>query len=89
MQHHDFTPENLETLRQVFELGPTGKFPDDKIAVNDQGEARFSVSVFNGRVVLVFGKPVATIGFSVKAARALSRLLVQLANEAAALARKK
>ena len=89
MQHHDFTDENIDTLRKVFELGPTGQFPDDKIAVNDQGEARFNVSVLNGRVVLVFGKPVSTIGFSVKAARNLSRLLTQRANEAAALARKK
>jgi len=89
MQHHDFTTENLDTLRKMFELGPTGKFPDDKIAVNDQGEARFSVAVLNGRVIVIFGKPVSTIGFSVKAARKFSRLLTQRANEAAALARKK
>jgi len=89
MEHHDFIPLNQETLRQVFSLGPTGEFPDDKIDTNDKGELKFSVGLQQGRVVLNFGKPVTLIGFNVKSARRLSKLLAQRANEAAALARKK
>jgi hypothetical protein len=89
MQQPDFTDENLDILRKVFDPGSPGQFPDDKISVNDQGKARFTVSALNGRVVLAFDKPVSTAGFSVKAARNLSQLLAQRANEAAALARKK
>ena len=89
MRPRDFTEENLETLRQALGPDQTAQFPDDKIVVNDQGKARFSVSTLNGRIVVAFDKPVSAVGFSVKAARSLSRLLAQRANEAAAQARKK
>lgn len=89
MQTQDFTDQNLETLRQALDPDQVAQFPDDKIAVNDQGKARFGVSVLNGRVVLAFDKPVSAIGFSVKAARSLGQQLAQRANEAAAQARKK
>jgi len=89
MRNRDFTDENFDTLRKVFDLGQPGQFPDDQIAINDQGEARYNVTAQNGRVVLVFPKPISIAGLSVKAARSLSRLLAQRANEAAAQARKK
>lgn len=89
MHTKDYTDENLETLRQAFPPDQAGQFPVDKIAVNDQGKARFNVSVLNGRVMVAFDKPVSAIGFSVKAARSLIRQLTQCANDAAALARKK
>lgn len=79
MQQSNSINESLDEFRKALKLGPTA----------NQSKSHYSVFVLNGRVVLDLGRPVQTLGFNVKEARSLSRLLAQRANEAAALARKK
>lgn len=46
------------------ELGPTGHFPDGKLADNDEGGIQFGITTIGGRVVIDFGKPIRTIGLT-------------------------
>ena len=58
------------------EIGPTGKFPDGKMAKHDEGEIAFSVGARDGKVVLDFGASVAWIGMDPGQAVALAQTLI-------------
>jgi hypothetical protein len=62
-----------EKLRQEFEaihnslgLGATGQYPNGKLAPHDEGEFRYAIAadVANQRVLIDFGKPMRSIGFT-------------------------
>ena len=62
-------------------LGATGKFPQGKLIEKDEGELRFKVGAYEGKVVLDFGKPVAWIGMDPNMAIQLGETLMRRANE--------
>jgi hypothetical protein len=61
-------------------LGATGRFPDGKLTVNDEGELALQIGALKGRVVMEFGKPIASLGLTPEQARDLARLLRLWAN---------
>ena len=66
----------LEKAGQVDEtLGPTGDFPAGRLVPHDEGGLMFGVTVFQGRVILDFGKPIRSIGFTRDDALDLARIL--------------
>lgn len=78
VQSPDKRKELLEALkREQVEsvLGPTKEFPHGKIVPHDEGGLIFGVTVFNGRVIFDFGKPVRSIGFTREGALELADLI--------------
>lgn len=69
---------NMEKLAQ--QLGATGKFPEGKLTDNDEGELAFAVTAYHGKVVVNFGKPIASLGMSPEQARGFALLLRKNAN---------
>lgn len=65
--------EKIKSLEE--ELGPTGGYPDGKIVPHDEGGLMFGVTVFSGRVVFDFGKPIRSIGFTREGALELAELI--------------
>ena len=63
-------------------FGPTGKFPDGKLTEHDEGEIQFGVTTLKGKVVLNFGKPIASLGMDATQTRSLARLLLRYASKA-------
>ena len=61
--------------------GPTGKFPEGKLNVHDEGEFEFAVGHDEGNVILDFGKPVVWLGMGPSLARQLAGLLTRHADE--------
>jgi len=82
MHHESETSEEMKQLLQELELGPTGRFPEGKLTGNDEGEIRFGVTVYKGKVVVNFGKPVASLGMLPEQARVLARTLQRRAKQA-------
>lgn len=68
-----------ETKSEVKDLGPTGQYPDGKIASNDEGGLAFAGSILHGRIILDFGKPVHSIGFTKEEAIDLANYLYEKA----------
>lgn len=66
----------------VLELGATGRFPDGQLTPHDEGEIRLAVAVFRGRVIVNFGKPVASLGLTAEQSRSLARVLLRYASKA-------
>lgn len=60
-------------------LGPTGEHPAGRIVPHDEGGLMFGVTVFNGRVIFDFGKPIRSIGFTREGALELAELIKQRA----------
>lgn len=86
--HHE--EELSEEMKAAFEahkaqimqqLGATGNYPDGKLTSNDEGEIAFAVGVYHGKVVVNFGKPIASLGMTPKQARDFALLLRKRANE--------
>lgn len=72
--------------KQVQEaLGPTGDFPHGKIVPHDEGGLIFGVTVFNGRVIFDFGKPIRSIGFTREGALELAELIKRRAEQCPAI----
>lgn len=67
-------PKN-ELDEQGIELGATGTYPDGKIASNDEGALAIGIAIVNERIIIDFGKPVHTIGFTKVEAVALANYL--------------
>lgn len=67
------------------ELGPTNDFPHGKIVPHDEGGLMFGVTVFNGRVIFDFGKPIRSIGFTREGALELAELIKQRALQCPAI----
>lgn len=70
-----------DRLKNPNDLGPTGKFPDGKIADNDEGEIKIGITTMNEKVVLEFGKPIYTVGFTADQAISIASVLVKRAME--------
>lgn len=68
-----------EEKNLVETLGPTKDFPDGKIVPHDEGGLMFGVTIFNGRVILDFGKPIRSIGFTREGALELAQLITKRA----------
>lgn len=66
-------------------LGPTGDFPHGRIVPHDEGGLMFGVTVFNGRVIFDFGKPIRSIGFTREGALELAELIRQRAEQCPAI----
>lgn len=60
-------------------LGPTGDFPAGKVAPHDEGGLMMGITNFNGRVVIDFGKPVRSLGFTRTDALNLAKTLIERA----------
>lgn len=56
-------------------LGPTGTHPAGRLVAHDEGGLMFGITVFNGRVIIDFGKPVRSIGFTRNDALELAKAL--------------
>lgn len=65
---------------EEFKLGPTGRFPGGKLTPNDEGEIKVGIGKLKGKVVVNFGKPIASLGFSVEQARDVALALRQQAD---------
>jgi hypothetical protein len=63
-------------------LGPTGDYPDGKLDESDDGALQMAITAEKGRVLVVFGKPIAWIGLEPKDAREMAVLLVKQAEVA-------
>ena len=63
------------------ELGPTGDHPAGRLVPHDEGGLIFGVTVFQGRVILDFGKPIRSIGFTRNDALELAEILRQRAKQ--------
>lgn len=90
--HHE--PETSDQVRRALEaarqiqadadrlgLGPTGRFPGGKLTANDEGEIRLAVGSLEGKVVLNFGTPIASLGMTPGQALSLGHSLVRQARE--------
>lgn len=73
MAHHwsnqfenQMSREDFEKLIQKDETQPgaTGNFPDGKLDPLDEGEIRLRMGILDGRLIIEFGKPIASIGFT-------------------------
>ena len=60
--------------------GPTGEFPDGKLTENDEGGLVMGLAVYKGKIVVNFGKPVASIGLDVENAKQLAKRIDLLAS---------
>lgn len=56
-------------------LGPTGDFPAGKLAPQDEGGLMMGITCFNGRLIIDFGKPVHSVGFTKKEALEFAKTL--------------
>src|SRR3954471_17830901 len=86
------TNEKAKLLRDVAQerqleetLGPTNAFPDGRLVPHDEGGLMFGVTVFNGRVIFDFGKPIRSIGFTREGALELAELIRQRAMQCPSL----
>lgn len=61
------------------QLGPTGSHPHGRLVPHDEGGLMFGVTVFQGRVIFDFGKPIRSIGFTREGALELAELIKQRA----------
>lgn len=87
MAHHWNESERAMSADEINKLfskspdepGATGKFPDGKIHPLDEGEIRIRIGVVEGRVVLDFGKPITSVGFTREQALQIGQGLIQKA----------
>jgi hypothetical protein len=84
--HHEneLSPEIQKLMQEMAErehFGATGKYPGGKLTSHDEGELAFGVTAYHGKVIVSFGKPVASLGMSPDEARRLALALRKRANE--------
>lgn len=73
---------NLEIQKKnPLDLGPTGTYPNGKIADNDEGAIQYGITTMNNRIVFDFGKPIITIGLTQKQAWEMAEVLTRRANQ--------
>ena len=63
------------------QLGATGQYPHGKLCPQDEGEIKIAIAADpKNQVVLIdFGKPVASIGFTPKEAHDIANMLIEKA----------
>jgi len=81
MHHDSQLNEEIATQFREAQLGPTGKFPAGHLTDTDEGEIVIGITSFKGKVVMNFGKPIVTLGFTAKQARQIANTLRQHANK--------
>ena len=71
----------LDAIAKVEGLGATGKYPQGKVSIEDEGELKMAVGMSPDRqkVILDFGKPVAWLGLDRETAESLGLLLLERA----------
>ena len=74
-------PMAEEALREGF--GATGKFPDGKLREEDEGEIKFGIAadLNSNRLIVNFGKSVASIGMTKEQAIGLAEMITKRAEE--------
>lgn len=65
--------------REQLGLGATGQYPNGKLCDQDEGEIKISIAadLKNGIVLIDFGKPAASIGFTPKQAHDIANMLIE------------
>lgn len=58
-------------------IGPTGKFPDEKLNEDDEGELAFGIIIKDNRLILFFNKPITWLGFTKEDTKNLIDILSQ------------
>lgn len=81
MHHSTVADTELVEHFKDQKLGPTGEFPGGHLTENDEGQIRIGVAVVKERVVMNFGTPIASLGFTAKQARDMANILRQYANK--------
>lgn len=87
MAHHWSDPQENQMSKDEFkklftkgdEPGATGKYPDGKLDPLDEGELQMRLGNIQGRIVIEFGKPITSIGFTKDEALALGQALIDRA----------
>jgi hypothetical protein len=64
----------------MFDIGPTGEFPEGKLGEHDDGEITIAVSSRSGNVIVEFGSLISWLGLSPAQARELGEALIRRAN---------
>lgn len=93
MSHHadELPPELAAQLSEMFneqvfktQFGATGKYPEGKLAKEDEGEIQFGVASDprRGLVHVDFGKPVQWLAMTAKQAADLGQMLNEKARDA-------
>lgn len=72
----------LDASAKSLNLGPTGEFPDGKIADHDEGEIRLAITNYSGRVIFNFGKQIKSLGMTPEQAEAIGYSLIENAAKA-------
>lgn len=75
----DLGIEKTETKSENKDLGATGTYPDGMLSSNDEGGLQFGATILHGRIVLDFGKPVHSVGFTKDEAVNLANYLFEKA----------
>ena len=65
----------VQQLKLDKQFGPTKTYPNGRVSLQDEGGLIFGITSFNGRVVIDFGKPIHSIGFTKSDALELARVL--------------
>lgn len=85
MSHHmnEMSADLRKYLNIPDDLGATGAFPRGQLCPEDEGEIRIAIAADprTGTVLIDFGKPIASIGFSAEQASDLADLLAAKALE--------
>jgi len=81
MSHHGDQPLSKDILEAPVP-GPTGEFPEGKLAPEDKGSLTFTIGAKNGKVIIDFGAPVSWIGFTADQAFEIAMELAKIAAEA-------
>lgn len=60
---NNFLHEQMKNMQEM--LGATNQFPDGKITPDDEGEIRFAMTVYDGKLIINFGKkPITWVGLT-------------------------
>lgn len=96
MAHHGANPES-EALSEFFsrgqrakasideimgKLGATGRFPEGKLASDDEGEIQIGIAQKDGKIILAFGKSIAWAGMTPEQAEEIGQLLIDHGRDA-------
>lgn len=68
------TQAKAEQLKN--ELGPTNTYPRGKMSPSDEGGLMMGITNWNGRVIIDFGKPVRSVGFTKQEAIAFAEMII-------------
>lgn len=62
---------------QKLGLGATGEFPQGKLEKQDEGEIKFGICIYQGKVMLNFGKPCTYVGFDPQLAVQVATIMMK------------